>query len=62
MNNDEILMRLKKHNTFFNSLKDCIEDKTVFNEAKRYMKLFFFELMKNNIVNDTKKEKLNSKL
>jgi hypothetical protein len=26
------------------------------------MELFFFELMKNNIVNDTKKEKLNSKL
>jgi len=62
MNNDEILMRLKKHNDFFDSLKDCIEDKTVFNEARRYMILLFSELLKNNIVNNTKKEKVNSKL
>ena len=62
MNNDEILMRLKKHNTFFNSLKDKIEDKEILNEARRYMILLFSELLKNNIVNNTKKEKLNSKL
>ena len=62
MNNDEILMRLKKHNTFFNSLKDKIEDKEILNEPRRYMILLFSELLKNNIVNDTKKEKLNSKL
>ena len=55
MNNDEILMRLKKHNTFFNSLKDKIEDKEILNEARRYMILLFSELLKNNIVNDTKK-------
>ena len=62
MDNDEILKRLEKHYVFFDSLKDQIEDKTILNEVKIYMKLFFFELMKNNIVNDTKKEKLNSKL
>ena len=62
MNNDEILMRLKKHNDFFDSLKDCIEDKTVFNEARRYLILLFSELLKNYIVNNTKKEKVNSKL
>jgi len=62
MNNDEILTRLKKHNTFFNSLKDKIEDKEILNEARRYMILLFSELLKNNIVNNTKKEKVNSKL
>ena len=47
---------------FFAQYEDCIEDKGIVLLAKRYMELFFFELMKNNIVNDTKKEKLNSKL
>tara|TARA_B100000674_G_scaffold97893_1_gene70691 strand:+ start:15576 stop:15719 length:144 start_codon:yes stop_codon:yes gene_type:complete len=46
----------------FTQYEDCIEDKGIVLLAKRYMELFFFELMKNNIVNDTKKEKLNSKL
>lgn len=62
MNNDEIFIRLKKHYLFFDLLKEQVEDKRIYTLAKRYMELLFFELMKNNIVNDTKKEKLNSKL
>ena len=62
MDNEEILRRIKLHNALFTQYEDCIEDKGIVLLAKRYMELFFFELMKNNIVNDTKKEKLNSKL
>tara|TARA_Y100000389_G_scaffold89972_1_gene86490 strand:+ start:1108 stop:1296 length:189 start_codon:yes stop_codon:yes gene_type:complete len=62
MDNKEILRRIKKHNDFFDSLKDKIEDKEILNEARRYMILLFSELLKNNIVNNTKKEKVNSKL
>ena len=62
MDNEEILRRIKLHNAFFTQYEDCIEDKGIVSLAKRYMELFFFELMKNNIVNDTKKEKLTSKL
>ena len=59
MDNDEILKRLEKHYVFFDSLKDQIEDKAILNEVKIYMKLFFFEIMKNNI---KMSQKLNSKL
>jgi len=62
MDNEEILRRIKLHNALFTQYEDCIEDKGIVLLAKRYMELFFFELMKNNIVNDTKKEKINSKL
>ena len=62
MDNEEILRRIKLHNDLFTQYEDCIEDKGIVLLAKRYMELFFFELMKNNIVNDTKKEKLKSKL
>jgi hypothetical protein len=62
MDNEEILRRIKLHNDLFTQYEDCIEDKGIVLLAKRYMELFFFELMKNNIVNNTKKEKLNSKL
>lgn len=62
MDNEEILRRIKLHNAMFTQYEDCIEDKGIVLLAKRYMELFFFELMKNNIVNNTKKEKLNSKL
>lgn len=54
MDNEEILKRIKKHNLFFDSLKECIEDKEILNEVKKYMKLFFFELMKHNLKNDMK--------
>jgi hypothetical protein len=59
MDNDEILKRLEKHYVFFDSLKDQIEDKAILNEVKIYMKLFSFEIMKNNI---KMSQKLNSKL
>jgi hypothetical protein len=54
MDNEEILMRIKKHTIFFDSFKECIEDKEILNEAKRYMELFFFELLKHNLKNDMK--------
>ena len=54
MDNEEILKRIKKHTVFFDSLKEQIEDKTILNEAKRYMELFFFELLKHNLKNDMK--------
>jgi hypothetical protein len=59
MDNEEILRRIKKHNAFFDSLKDQIEDKEILNEARRYMILLFSELLKNNI---KMSQKLNSKL
>ena len=62
MDNEEILRRIKLHNDLFTQYEDCIEDKGIVLLAKRYMELFFFELMKNNKMNDTKKEKLKSKL
>lgn len=62
MDNEEILRRIKLHNALFTQYEDLIEDKGIVLLAKRYMELFFFELMKNNIVNNTKKEKLTSKL
>jgi len=62
MDNEEILRRIKLHNAIFARYEDCIEDKGIVLLAKRYMELFFFEIMKNNIINDTKKEKLTSKL
>jgi len=58
MDNEEILMRIKKHTIFFDSFKECIEDKEILNEAKRYMELFFFELLKHNLKNEKPKSKL----
>lgn len=57
MDNEEILMRIKKHTIFFDSLEECIEDKEILHKAKIYMKLFFFELLKHNLKNE-KKSKL----
>ncbi len=54
MDNEEIMRRIKKHTVFFDSLEECIEDKEIFFSAKKYMKLFFYELLKNNIKNDMK--------
>jgi len=58
MDNDEILMRIKKHTIFFDSLEEFIEDKEILNKAKRYMELFFFELLKYNLKNEKPKSKL----
>lgn len=48
MDTDEILIRLKKHNIFFDSLSDQVEDKRILHLARRYMELLFFELLKYN--------------
>ena len=62
MDNEEILRCIKLHNDIFTKYEYCVEDKGIVLLAKRYMEMFLFEIMKNNIVNDTKKEKPNSKL
>lgn len=58
MNNEEILKRIKLHNAMFDKYENKIEDKGIVLLAKRYMELFFFELMKDNIKNDKIKSKL----
>jgi hypothetical protein len=58
MDNEEILRRIKIHNTMFDKYEEKIEDKGIVLLAKRYMELFFFELMKDNIKNDKIKSKL----
>ena len=43
MDNEEILMRIKKHTLFFDSLEGQIEDKDIVILARKYMELFFFQ-------------------
>jgi len=57
MDNDEIMRRIKLHNSMFDKYEEFIEDKGIVILAKRYMEMFFFELIKNNI-NKSKKSKL----
>ena len=54
MDTEEILRRIKIHNNMFDNYEDLIEDKAIVILAKRYMEMFFFELIKNNINNDMK--------
>ena len=49
MDNDEIINRIKKHYIFFRMIEEEVEDKNILKEAKKYMELLFFELLKNNI-------------
>ena len=58
MDNDEIMMRLKRHNKFFDELKDKIDDQRIYILAKRYMEMLFFELLKYNLKNEKPKSKL----
>ena len=58
MDNEHILRRIKLHNAMFDKYEEKIEDKGIVLLAKRYMELFFFELMKDNIKNDKIKSKL----
>lgn len=51
MDNEEIMRRIKIHSTMFDKYEDII-DKDIVILARRYMELFFFELMKHNIIND----------
>jgi len=52
MDNEEILRRINIHNKMFDKYEDLIEDKGIILLARRYMELFFFELLKNNIKNN----------
>jgi hypothetical protein len=52
MDTEEILRRIKIHNNMFDNYEDLIEDKAIVMLAKRYMEIFFFELIKNNINKD----------
>ena len=48
MDNDEILMRIKKHYFFLKSVEDKV-DKKIVNECKEHMEKLFFELLKYNL-------------
>jgi hypothetical protein len=48
MDNDEIIMRIKKHYLFFETLQG-IADQDILDECVRVMELLFFSLLKNNI-------------
>ena len=50
MDNDEILMRMKKHYFFFLSLEDKVSD-DILKECKKYMELLFLDLLRNNMMN-----------
>ena len=48
MNNEEILMRIKKHYFFFKSVEGKVDQKII-NECKKNMERLFFELLKYNL-------------
>lgn len=48
MENDEILMRIKKHYFFFKSVEDKV-DKKIIDKCKKLMEQLFFELLKYNL-------------
>ncbi len=52
MDNEEIMRRIKIHNSMFDKYEELIEDKGIVLLARRYMELFFFELMKHNLKNN----------
>ena len=58
MDNEEIMRRIKIHSAMFDKYEDLIEDKGIVLLARRYMELFFFELMKDNLKNESLKSKL----
>tara|TARA_Y100000287_G_C13975405_1_gene235436 strand:+ start:113 stop:289 length:177 start_codon:yes stop_codon:yes gene_type:complete len=58
MDNEEIMRRIKIHSAMFDKYEDIIEDKGIVLLARRYMELFFFELMKDNLKNESSKSKL----
>ena len=58
MDNEEIMRRIKIHSAMFDKYEDLIEDKGIVLLARRYMELFFYELIKHNIINESSKPKL----
>ena len=49
MDNDEILMRMKKHYIFFQSLEGKVSDE-ILEECKKYMELLFLDLLRANLM------------
>ena len=54
MESDEILMRIKRHYLFFDSIENSVEDKNILEKAKKYMEFLFFELLKNELKTHSK--------
>ena len=48
MDNDEILMRMKKHYIFFHSLEGKVDDE-ILEHCKKYMELLFLDLLRENL-------------
>jgi hypothetical protein len=48
MDNDEILMRIKKHYFFLKSVEEKVDQKII-DECKKNMERLFFELLKYNL-------------
>ena len=48
MDNDEIIMRIKKHYFFFKSVEGKVDQKII-DECKKNMEKLFFELLKYNL-------------
>jgi len=49
MDNDEILMRMKKHYLFFQSLEGKVSN-DILKECKKYMELLFLDLLRENLM------------
>jgi len=49
MDTKEIILRIKKHSIFFESIEHLVQDKEIYENAKKYMELLFFEILKYNI-------------
>lgn len=48
MDNDEILMRMKKHYLFFEGLREKVDDEIIV-QCIQAMEKLFLDLLKNNI-------------
>jgi len=49
MENDEILIRMKKHYLFFQSLEGKVNDE-ILEQCKKYMELLFLDLLRENLM------------
>ena len=49
MDSEEIILRIKKHSIFLKSIEPLVQDKEIYEKAKKYMELLFFEILKSNI-------------
>ena len=49
MENDEILLRMKKQYLFFQSLEGKVSDE-ILEQCKKYMELLFLDLLRENLM------------